>query len=53
VTGWGDFRLPVGQVFTLGTFLKITEVAQKFGPPLSTGKSMYYTIFKKSLLSYI
>jgi hypothetical protein len=35
VTGLGEIS-PIGRLFTLGTFLKITKEVQNFGPLSST-----------------
>jgi hypothetical protein len=41
VTRLDEFS-PLGRLFTLGIFLKITEVGQNFCATFSTVKSMYY-----------
>jgi hypothetical protein len=42
----GEFS-PIGRLFTLGSFLKITKVAQFFGQHLSIYKSVVLFVLKK------
>jgi hypothetical protein len=49
VTRLGEF-IPIGRLFSFGSFLKITEGAHFFGYFYSTYKSMYYYVLQTHLV---
>ena len=52
MTGLGEF-LPIGRLFSLGSFSKITEVAQISGLLISAVKNPVLILRKKNELGYI